>query len=65
MLPVQGVDYADQGLFLELAEVDLAGVGIYFREVFRVHGEEGLLEVQFLGGGEDAEVAVWVVGEGL
>lgn len=24
-----------------------------------------MLEVQFLGGGEDAEVAVWVVGEGL
>lgn len=24
-----------------------------------------MLEVQFLGGGEDAEIAVWVVGEGL
>lgn len=29
LLSVQGVDYADQGLFLELAQVYLAGVGIY------------------------------------
>jgi hypothetical protein len=59
------VDYSYQRLLFQLTKVDFASIRIYFREVFGVHGEKGLLKVEFLSGGEDAEVAVGVIGEGF
>lgn len=64
-LAVQGMHNTNEGLFLQLAQVDLAGVRIDPREVLRIHRQERMLQIQSLRASHDAEVAVRVVGKSL
>lgn len=59
------MQHLDQRLFFQLPQVDLSSIRVNSREVARVHGQEGQLQVEMLGFGDDGEVAVRIVGKVL
>jgi hypothetical protein len=57
------MEHLQEGFFLQMSEIYLLGVWVYFGKIGGIHREEGQLKVKGLRFCKDGEVAVGIVGE--